>query len=193
MSLINSLGKHPASNTSCLDGEAATSPAAPSPASSLPRPPGARGRARACLAVGVCGQDGQSPGTTPPEVLHCRSWLQACVVSWLSWGEVLCPGCISLGTAHTTAARIPTESQALPCWRAAFPWEGCLLFHWCRVWEQRVVPSWRRSVLSVARDHWCKVRSWRNKSLAECHGQNYSYFSVVDLRPPATENLNHLL
>lgn len=41
MSLINSLGKHPASNASCLDGEAVTSPAAPSPGSSSPRPPGA--------------------------------------------------------------------------------------------------------------------------------------------------------
>lgn len=199
MSLINSLGKHPASNTSCLDGGAATSLAASSLASSSPRPPGARpGQGQGMPGSGCAWPGPAEPGDYVPRgaalpLLASGGTGSRCVVSWLSWGEVLCPGCIPLGTAHTTAVSIPTQRQALLCWRAAFPWEGFLLFHWCRVWEQRVVPSCRRSALSLARDHWCKVRSWRNKSQAQCHGQNYSCFSVVDLGPPATENFNHLL
>lgn len=51
MSLINSLGKHPASHASCLDGEAATAPAT--------GPRGERG-------VGVRGR-----GTASPELLLC--------------------------------------------------------------------------------------------------------------------------
>lgn len=120
MSLINSLGKHPASNTSCLDGEAVTSLAAPSPAFFSPRPPGARrGRARACPAAGVRGQGGQSLGTTSPKVLHCHRWLRegwglTVLCTGSPGGEVLCSGCISLETAHTTAVSIPTQRQALP-------------------------------------------------------------------------------
>lgn len=116
MSLINSLGKHPASNTSCLDGEAVTSLAAPSLASPRPDPPQ---------------EPGAGPGHARLRVCVGRAWglhPQRCCIAAVGFGlvlcpggeEVLCPGCVSLGTAHTTAVCIPTESQALPCWRTAF-------------------------------------------------------------------------
>lgn len=132
MSLINSLGKHPASNTSCLDGEAPTSlasiPGCPLPCSLLTHSPRSPAGARPGLA-----------------------WLWV-LVDYIPRGAVLLQlalGCFILallgdksfflaasqGTAHTTAACIPTKSQALLCWHTAFPWEGCFLFHGCCVWD----------------------------------------------------------
>lgn len=83
MSLINSLGKHPASNTSCLDGEAMTSPAAPSSSSFSPIPLGAHlGQGQGMPDCGVCAQGRQHL------VLH----LQKCCIAAVFFGFVSCPG-----------------------------------------------------------------------------------------------------
>lgn len=116
MSLINSLGKHPASNTSCLDGEAVAPLAAPSPASPRPDSPRSLGQGRGMPGCGCVWAE--LGGYIPRGAALLQLALGLCCV--LGGEEVLCPGCVSLGTAHTTAVCIPTESQALPCWRTAF-------------------------------------------------------------------------
>lgn len=167
MSLINSLGKHPASNTSCSDGKTATSPATPP---QLPPCPDPQEPSQGMPGCG-CAWPGQTePGDCVPrgaallQLAFGGMW-SVCVMSRLLCRTVLCPDCISLWTAHATAVGIPTTGR--PCSAGVLRSHGKVVS--C-VWEQLVVLSCRRSVLSLARDHWCKVRSWRDESQAQCHG-----------------------
>lgn len=129
VSLINSLGKHPASNTSCSDGKAATSPATPP---QLPPCPDPREPGQGMPGCG-CAWPGQAePGHCVPRgaalLQLAFGGMGSChVMSRLFWGTVLCPGYVSLGTAHTTAGTLRSHGKVVCC-----------------VWEQRVVPSCRR-------------------------------------------------
>lgn len=134
MSLINSLGKHPASNTSCLDGEAMTSLDAPSQAFSLLRPSGTH------LGQGMPSCGCEWPGQAEPGDYILRGAalpqlaLGLCCVLALLGGKVFVPAASLWGQSTLLLFASQMKASRAP----VFPWEGCLLFPWCHVWQQQL-------------------------------------------------------
>lgn len=136
MSLINSLGKHPASNTSCLDDEAMTSLGAPSQAFSLPRPSGTHlGQGQGMPSCG-CVRPGQAePGDYIPRGAALPQFaLGLCCVLALLGKKVF----VLAASLWGQSTLLVLASQMKASHGAAFPWEGYLLFHWCHVCQQQL-------------------------------------------------------
>lgn len=136
MSLINSLGKHPASNTSCLDGEAMTSLGVPSQPFSLLRPSGTHlGQGQGMPSCGCVWLGQAEPGDyMPTSAALPQLALGLCCVLALLEGKVI----VLAASPWGQSTLLLFASQMRASHAAAFPWEGYLLFHWCHVCQQQL-------------------------------------------------------
>lgn len=136
MSLINSLGKHPASNTSCLDGEATTSLGVPSQAFFLLRPSGTHlGQGQGIPSCGCVWPGQAEPGDYIPRGAALLQWaLGLCCALALLGGKVF----VQAASLWGQSTLLLFASQRKASHAAAFPWEGYLLFDWCHVCQQQL-------------------------------------------------------